>query len=200
MKFYLDITLLPDAEANLGFIWQKVYQQIHLALVENKTANGNSTIAISFPEYGNGVFPLGNKLRLLASNQEMLKTLEVTKWLNGLNDYVHCTSIKGVPLNVTTFACFSRKQVKRNMDRLARRRAKRKQESLKQALQYYADFNDQNSKLPFVNIVSLSSNDSVKFSNKNKFRLFINKETFEKSYEGEYSCYGLSNTATVPWF
>ena len=69
MKYYIDITLLPDAEANLGFLWQKVYQQIHLALAENKIGKNQSEIALSFPEYGNKAYPLGDKLRLLSQSE-----------------------------------------------------------------------------------------------------------------------------------
>ena len=193
MKYFIDITLIPDAEANFGFIWQKVYRQIHLSLVENKTTDGNSAIAVSFPEYGNGVFPLGNKLRLLAPNPAILTTVDVPKWLNRLNDYTHCTSIKEVPLSVANFARFSRKQFKTNIDRLARRRAKRKNEPFEQALKHlYASFKYQESKLPFVNMDSLSK--------KERFRLFIEKEMVEQEEFGEFTCYGLSKGATVPWF
>ena len=69
MNYYQDITLLPDAEANIGFLWEKVFQQVHLALVEKKNPHGKSGIAVSFPGYGNKGFPLGNKLRLLAPTQ-----------------------------------------------------------------------------------------------------------------------------------
>ena len=47
MKHYIEITLLPDAEVGLGFIWQKMYQQIHLALVEVKDANENGKGTVS---------------------------------------------------------------------------------------------------------------------------------------------------------
>ena len=66
MNYYQDITLLPDAVITLGFIWQKVYQQVHIALAENKIAENQSAIAVAFPEYGSKGFPLGSKLRLLA--------------------------------------------------------------------------------------------------------------------------------------
>ncbi|MFT6209378.1 MAG: CRISPR-associated endonuclease Csy4, partial [Colwellia sp.] len=49
MKYYLDITLLPEADITLGFIWQKVYQQIHIALVDNKIGMNESAIAVAFP-------------------------------------------------------------------------------------------------------------------------------------------------------
>ncbi|MBL6987684.1 MAG: type I-F CRISPR-associated endoribonuclease Cas6/Csy4, partial [Methylobacter sp.] len=105
MKHYCDITLLPDAEANLGFLWQKVYQQIHLALVENKVGENHSLVAVSFPEYGSKAFPLGNKLRLLAEEATWLEGLNLSKWLNRLSDYCHYTSIKPIPA-VTEYAVF----------------------------------------------------------------------------------------------
>ena len=37
MNYYREITILPNADISFYFIWQKLYQQIHLALVENKT-------------------------------------------------------------------------------------------------------------------------------------------------------------------
>ncbi|MBW6453087.1 MAG: type I-F CRISPR-associated endoribonuclease Cas6/Csy4, partial [Methyloprofundus sp.] len=77
MNYYLDITLLPDAEANLGFLWQKIFQQVHIALVDNKVADNESAIALSIVNYGDKDFPLGNKLRLLAKNEEALQKLDI---------------------------------------------------------------------------------------------------------------------------
>ena len=34
MKNYIEMTLLPDADITLNFLWEKLYQQLHLALVE----------------------------------------------------------------------------------------------------------------------------------------------------------------------
>jgi CRISPR-associated endonuclease Csy4 len=191
MNFYLDITLLPDAEANIGFIWQKVYGQLHLALVEQQTENGHSAIAVSFPEYSDNVFPLGRKLRLFSKTSEQLQRLNLAKWLNCLTDYTHCTSIKEVP-QVERYARFKRVQFDSNIERLARRRVKRKGESLEEALMHYSGFKEQQSKLPFVNMQSLSKG--------GRFRLFIELETVEQENEGLFSCYGLSKTASVPWF
>jgi len=199
MKHYLDITLLPDAEANLGFLWQKIYGQLHIALADVKNADGNSDIAVSFPEYGSKAFPLGNKLRLLATTQEKLQKLDVPKWLNRLSDYCHWTSIKEVP-EVNQYACFSRKQFKTNIERRARRRILKTKEPLEVAI---ADlkkkgFSDQESQLPFITLES-----SAKIENdnrKHKFRLFIERSILEKPEIGDINCYGLSKTATVPWF
>jgi len=192
MKYYLDITLLPDADVNLGFLWQKVYQQVHLALVENKTINNSSMVAVSFPNNADKSFPLGNKLRFLATNEVQLQELDITKWLSRLSDYVHISSMKAVPDTVSKFVCFSRKHVKSSNERLARRRAKRHSETLTQALAYYANFEEKSSELPFVHLQSLSK--------KETFKLFIEKQYVDKAVVGSFNCYGLSKTATVPWF
>lgn len=190
MNFYCDITLLPDAEANLGFLWEKVYTQVHLALVEQQDA-GVSKVAISLPGYGNKPFPLGNKLRLLANTEGDLEKLQLSKWLNRLQDYCHFTSVKPVPAT-EEFVNFSRRQLKTNLERLARRRAKRHKESFEQALEHYKGKGEQYIKLPFIQVKSLSSN--------TRFPLFIDKISETQKIEGEFNCYGLSKIATVPWF
>ncbi len=196
MNYYLDITLLPDAEANLGFLWQKMFTQVHLALVENKLADGNSAVAVSFPEYACKSFPLGSKLRLFAKTEEQLTKLELSVYLKRFTDYCHCTSIKAVP-SVERYVQFQRRRFDTNMERQARRRAKRKGESLEQALAHYEGFSDEQSSLPFINLHSLSGGE--------KFRLFVERKMCDKALEGTYTCYGLScrnqaKSATVPWF
>ncbi|NRB23692.1 type I-F CRISPR-associated endoribonuclease Cas6/Csy4 [Shewanella sp.] len=192
MKYYLDITLLPDAEANLGFLWQKVYQQIHLALAEHKTADNTSAVAVSFPEFSQDKYPLGSKLRLFAASESALQALDIPQWLQRLTDYCHCTSIKAVPSAVTQYAVFNRVQFDTNIERMARRRAKRKDETLEQALEYFKGFTDQASELPFINMKSLSR--------QHFFRLFLQKKSVSAAVTGSFNTYGLSKTATVPWF
>lgn len=193
MKYYQDITLLPDAEVNLGFLWHKVYQQLHFALVENKTKDNSSAIAVSFPSYRDKEFPLGNKLRLMSKTKEQLTALDVNKWLSRLADYKHCTTIKDVPENVTMFVCFKRKQFSTNISRLARRRVKRHGGTFEEALQHFASFEDEQTKLPFINVKSISK--------EQQFRLFIERQNNTHPITGEFNCYGLSKTnATVPWF
>jgi len=218
MKYYLDITLLPDAEANLGFLWHKVYQQIHIALVENsfdsnevikgkggqEEAVKKSRVGISFPKYGDTSFFLGDKLRLFAQTKEQLQQFNVGKWLNRLTDYTHCTSIKDVPSDAT-FVCFKRKQFKSlskiNADvekcvlKLSEEQNKPIEDvrSALSAQKYDAKYD-----LPFVHMSSLSST-------KKRFRLFFEKEKVASSLIGTFNCYGLSGReadkqATVPWF
>lgn len=205
MKYYQDITLLPDAEANLGFLWQKVYQQVHLALVENKTADNTSNIAVSFPKYHDKEFPLGNKLRLFASSQEILQQLDINKWLSRLTDYTHCTSIKETPISKVKFVCFKRKQFKSNLEKVAQRQAKYKGIEFSQALKYVKEHYDKEIKLPYIRVESLSTNTKIEPMNRKKFKLFIEKNVVSSEIAGDFNCYGLSrrNTqeqATTPWF
>ena len=197
MKYYLDITLLPDAEANLGFLWQKVYQQVHLGLVENKIADNESAIAVSFPYYGDKVFPLGDKLRLFAENQRQLEQLDIEKWLSRLTDYTHIKSIKEVPLSVGQYTLFKRKQFKSNLLREARRRAKYKNETLAEAMEHFKHYESKTT-LAFIDMASLSMN--IDASANRNFKLFIEREILTEPIQGVFNCYGLSKTATVPWF
>lgn len=192
MKYYREISLLPNADIASYFIWQKLYQQIHLALAENKSAEEVSAIGVAFPGYDAVKFALGTKLRLFAENEQGLEQMQCEKWVNRLSDYVHVSSIKPVPEQVMGHACFKHFKLKGNKEKLARRRAKRKGETLQQALVSYSRYEEQQSKLPFINMTSLT--------NGQNFRLFIEKQAKEQPQTGSFSCYGLSNTTTVPLF
>jgi len=212
MKCYIDITLLPDADIALGFLWEKVYQQLHLSLAENKISGHESAIGFSFPKYGDKPFPLGDKLRLFASTEAQLQQLDVGRWLNRLTDYTHCTSIRTVPSNVDGFVCFKRKQFKSaarietDIERRALYQAEKDHRPIEDVrADLVAQKYDGKCDLPFVYMTSLSSSEDGAPSNRKKFRLFIEEENVEKAHEGAFNCYGLSSRnpekqATVPWF
>lgn len=192
MNYYQEISLLPNADIGLYFIWQKLYQQIHLALAENKCEGNASKVGVSFPEYNADEFLLGTKLRLFAEDEQSLKDMQCEKWLSRLRDYVYVKPIAPVPEKLAGHACFRQVKIKGNKEKLARRRAKRKGETLQQALAHFADYEEQRSKLPYINMISLT--------NGQHFRLFIEKQATSQSQTGFFSCYGLSNTTTVPLF
>lgn len=192
MKHYRDITLLPSADIALNFLWEKVYQQIHLGLVEMQDSNGNVPIGIGLPEYLSKHAPLGRKLRLFAISKEVFTAFDADTWLKRLADYVHLTGVRDVPENIRSFSCFKRQQTKTNVERLARRKAKRQNISIEQAVEQLGDFEDKLVKTPFINIQSQSTG--------KRFRLFVQKEMCdEPRYEG-FSTYGLSPVSTVPEF
>jgi CRISPR-associated endonuclease Csy4 len=193
MKHYIDITLLQNDEIGHYFLWSKIYQQLHLALVEQ----GHGQVGLAFPEYSSGQPRLGRKLRVFGSTVETLEKLGLSKWLRRLVDYCHLTSIRPVPEH-TQYAVFSRKQCDTNPERLARRRAKRKDETYEQALAHFAGFEGVFTTLPFVDLTSLST--TLPEDKSHRFKLFIERKFCKSPQNGEFSCYGLSKTATVPWF
>jgi len=192
MHYYQEISLLPNADINIYFIWQKLYRQIHLALVESKIAYNSSAIGVAFPEYDADKYHLGTKLRLLAEDEKLLEQLQYEKWLNTLRDYVHVGLIKPVPEKLAGHACFKHIKLKGNKEKLARRRAKRNGETLQKALAHFKDFEEERIKLPYINMISQT--------NGQRFRLFIEKQEMNQPKTGLFSCYGLSNSTTVPLF
>ena len=198
MKHYQDITLLPDAEASLGFLWHKVYQKIHLALVENKITENHSAVAISFPGYGTKQYPLGDKLRLFADSQAQLEKLDINQWLSRLTDYCHIKSIQSVP-NVSKYVCFRRKHVKSALKKTGNL-ASHLNKSFEEVLKFRKE-NDlyHDCQLPFIHLVS-QDKDEHKKGEINRFRLFIEQSFHDSPQQGVFNCYGLSKTATVPWF
>lgn len=192
MNYYQEIFLLPNADIGIYFLWQKVYQQIHLALAENKIADNASPVGVVFPEYNSLKNYLGTKLRLYAEEEKLLEKIKIEKWLKRLKDYVIISPIKPVPEKLAGYACFKHIKFKGNKEKLARRRAKRKGETLQQAMACFEDFEEQYSKLPYINMASQT--------NGQRFRLFIEKQIMEKPQTGLFSCYGFSNTTTVPLF
>lgn len=196
MKYYLDITLLPEADITLGFIWQKVYQQVHIALVDNKVDKNKSAIAVSFPRYGEHAFPLGNQLRLLANEESQLTKLNITKWLNRFADYVHIKSIKPVPDKVEHVA-FVRQQVKgearieKDMLGKAQHWSKKSGQPLDICLAELKKSKPKASNsLPFIWLESQET--KQRNEGNSKFPLFIKKVAVTKQQTGIFNCYGLN--------
>ena len=145
MTHYIEITLLSNQKVSLYFLWSRVFSQLHLAMVENKrTIDGKdySPVGVSFPKYRvdanrDGFFSLGEKMRLFGSQAD-LTALRLDHWLARLLDYVHKTEIKPVPNDKTIgFVTVARYRPKANNEALARRRARRKGESLEVALHHF---------------------------------------------------------------
>ena len=195
MSTYLEITLLPNAEISTNFLWSKVFQQIHLGLVEMQDEQKQVPIGISFPNYeiSEKNISLGEKLRLFADSESTLVQFNSKYWLSRLSDYVHCTSIRPVPeKNITGYASYQREQPQNNKERLARRYATRHQISYEQALKRYSSMKPKITAAPFIQLKSLSTNQP--------FRLWIKKMTVSGLMNRKFSTYGLSPRSSVPEF
>lgn len=199
MKKYIEITLLPDVDIPLYFLWGKLYTQLHLAFVENKNENNKVTTGVSFPQYDQSKRQIGNKLRVFAQSPKELETLNLSKWFNRLSDYVHITKVRDVPESVKTYAYFRRLTDKKNIEKLARRRANNINVSYEEALHFFQDKDNRKlpkrdlTKYPFISIKSLGS--------EHKFPLTIAlKETDLLDTSNDFSTYGLSSKSSVPLF
>ncbi len=193
MKHYIEITLLPTAEIPIYFLWEKVYRQIHLALVEIQDDNGKVNIGSSFPEYDHKKYQLGNKLRMFACSIQDLENLQINNWLNHLKDYTHISSIRDVPKKTNGLAIYKRIQPKSSNARLARRKAMREGISTKEATIALSKYKEKNSNAPYIHIKSLSS--------QKRYRLLISCiEGDKNSMIKSFSTYGLSSTTSLPIF
>lgn len=214
MRFYCEITLLPNPEVNLNFLWSKVFQQIHLGLVEMQNDQKRVPIGISFPEYiiGEKYSVLGGKLRLFAQDESTLARFDASKWLARMSDYVHCTGIRSVPDRLKGHAIFQREQPKTSKERLARRYASRhsmdyeivlngsvelsvksgSKAGSEKKLMRYSEMPHKTVTTPFIRLKSLSSDKT--------FCLWIKKTMASDPSGNTYSSYGLSATSTVPEF
>lgn len=219
MKFYQEITVLPNHEVGVNFIFSRLFSQIHLALVSIKEIDQDgaekSPIGISFPEYqmGTKFGIIGSKLRLFAQSESELARLDVNKWLSRLTDYIHISSIREVPQKIEAYAIYARYQPKTNKERIIRRHQKREsewqkivnhskssiaevavaQEKLKKRLTR-PNLYDKESRVrePFIRLKSQSSD--------REFYLWIKKITANQPNYQKFSTYGLSPTSTLPEF
>jgi CRISPR-associated endonuclease Csy4 len=197
MNYYQEITLLPDPEIPLSDIWQKVFQQVHIALVEHKVGPNQSDIAVGFPQYGKAKFPLGAKLRLFAQEHAQLEQLNIVKWLGRLEDYAHVKGIKPVPDEVS-YVSFTRKNVKsperieREMAEKARRWSQKSGKPLEECLAELEQTKPEvNTKHPFIFMHSQQT--KAKAPDKNsKYPLFLSMREHENDTNGIFDCYGLN--------
>ncbi|MFY9995772.1 MAG: type I-F CRISPR-associated endoribonuclease Cas6/Csy4 [Leclercia sp.] len=184
MECYQEIRVLADPEFKEETLMAALFAKLHRAL----GAYGQGDIGISFPEYAQKP---GSVIRLHGS-QMALSMLEANRWRAGLNDYCTATAILTTP-EITGWRTVSRVQVKSSVARLVRRSLRKGWITEEQAQQRMTNVKDRQCNLPFLQLKSLSTGQS--------FRLFIRHSDLHATpTQGVFSSYGLSDTATVPWF
>lgn len=212
MNHYQEITLLPDSEISLAFLWTKVYTQLHLAFVSQKDTLNGGSFAVSFPEYTEGKQKgLGHKVRVFAETEEALQTLNLDKALERLLDYVHLTTIRPIPMRrLKGYAIYSRQHAPHSREQAARRFSRRHGLPVEQEAARLAKKSLQSERL-----VSKEREDSEKIkksirdlpyirmqslTNRHKYNLFIHKQPTSSASASPFSLYGLSPKAAVPEF
>lgn len=182
-EYYQDIRLVPDEDIPIYFIRNKVYTKFHKVLSSLKA----SDIGVSFPHYK---ALLGNIVRLHGSATN-LSTLQGTNWLGGLVGYCEVSEIQRIP-NQVKHRNISRIQPKMTTAKL-RRLHHRGTINPEQADQYKAKMFSQSLDRPYLELESIS--------NGNKHRRYIQfGDLVDKPISGQFDQFGLSKTATVPWF
>ena len=183
MNHYIDILIKPDAEMRENVLLNKVYAKFHKALCTLKSTD----IGGSFPRYK---IILGNVLRIHGSEARLVE-LQAINWLGGLSGYCDMSAIQTVPKNVA-YRTISRTQPNMTKAKL-RRLIKRGTIPAENCKAYKAKMFQQGLDNPYLELESVS--------NGHKYRRYIQfGDLQEQSVLGEFDSFGLSKTATIPWF
>lgn len=186
MTYYLDIRLRPDPEFAVSQLLNALFSKLHRALVQLESDD----IGVSFPDV-KAKRPLGECLRLHGS-AERLDKLMALNWLQGMRDHVQVGELLAAP-DDCQHRVVRRVQAQSSPERLRRRYSKRHNISAEDAANCFPDSVAEYLDLPFLSLRSQSTGQG--------FRLFIeHADLLDKPQQGKFSCYGLSSTATVPWF
>ena len=184
---YFDLAVVPDAETAVPSLLGALHDRLHLALVRHQT----NSIGISFPGYSVSPRTLGTTLRLHGS-ETALRQLIGTDWLKGMRDHVRMTEIAQAPSDAP-HRTVQRKQFKTSVERLRRRRMRRKGETEEQAAIAIPSSIERTPHLPYVYVRSRSTGQL--------FCLFIVLGSLSaNAAPGYFNSYGLGGTATIPWF
>ncbi|AMB84738.1 type I-F CRISPR-associated endoribonuclease Cas6/Csy4 [Pseudomonas agarici] len=187
MDHYIDLKLLPDSEFAATQLMSALMSKLHRGLHDLR----RDDVGISFPDIETARHHLGSCLRL-HGNRQALTQLMALNWLTGMRDHVQFSELAAVPTQVC-YRLVSRVQVDSNPERTRRRLIKRHGISEAQARERIPDSAAKRSQLPFANVRSKGSGQV--------FPLFIRHgPLLETSQAGTFSGYGLSSTATIPWF
>lgn len=183
MNYYIDITLQPDAEMRENVLLNKVYTKFHKVLCDEQSTN----IGVSFPEYK---VLLGRVIRI-HGGLETLTKLQALNWLGGLSGYCKVSDILPIPEQVQ-YRIISRKQSNMTNAKL-NRLIKRKTISAEEIKAYKAKMFTKGLDNPYFELESGSTG--------HLHRRYIQfGDLLPKAIVGEFDQFGLSKTATVPWF
>ncbi|GAA0245939.1 type I-F CRISPR-associated endoribonuclease Cas6/Csy4 [Rhodanobacter caeni] len=184
---YVDIRVIPDPESGPTQLLGALYDRLHLALVRQH----RDSIGISFPGYHLSPRTLGVTLRLHGSETD-LRQLLATDWLKGMRDHVRIGELATAPTDAP-HRTVQRKQFKTSVERLRRRRMRRKGETEEEAKAAIPSSMERRPNLPYVHLHSRSTGQP--------FCLFIALGPLQTlPVPGPFNSHGLGGPSTVPWF
>ncbi|GAA0764581.1 type I-F CRISPR-associated endoribonuclease Cas6/Csy4 [Ideonella azotifigens] len=187
MHHYIDIHLRPDPEFAPHQLMAALFAKLHRWLAQTQSQH----IGVSFPGYQEAPATLGGTLRLIGPATELTRLME-HDWLQGMHDHADVRTLVAVPPEATQ-RTLRRVQAKSSPERLRRRQMRRHQLTAEQALERVPDSAAETLKLPFLTLTSTSTGQ--------RFKLFLRLGPSTGAEQaGDFNSYGLSSTATVPWF
>ncbi|MCO6441726.1 MAG: type I-F CRISPR-associated endoribonuclease Cas6/Csy4 [Nitrococcus mobilis] len=187
MTHYLDIYLLPDPEFPSPILMNALCGKLHRILVEV----AEHSVGISFPAVRHEQRSLGGHLRLHGT-AERLTVLMAQRWLTGIQDYV-CLGDLLIAPQTAKHRVVRRVQPKTNVDRLRRRYAKRHNVRWEEACERVPASVERRVNLPFLRLRSRSTGQT--------FCLFVEHSLpGDTPVPGMFNSFGLSASATIPWF
>jgi CRISPR-associated endonuclease Csy4 len=182
----MDIRILPDPEFAPPQVMNAVFTKLHHCLARLAVDD----IGVSFPEVDSGRPRLGRVVRLHGTAAALARLMH-EQWLTGMRDYIRIGGVEPVPDQVQ-HRRVRRVQSKGSSERIRRRQMRRHNWTEEEARERIPDFAGRMLSLPFVRLKSASSGQ--------QFRLFIDHQAVDRPASGSFNAYGLSSSATVPWF
>lgn len=186
MDHHLDLRLFPDPEIAEAHLLNALADKLHLVLAELKSED----IGVCFPRFRIDPPGLGNMVRLHSSRTSLTQLMSHA-WLTGMRDHVEVGDIMPVPSS-TGYRTVRRVQAKSSAERVRRRQMKRHGWTAQEAQELVPEAVARRLNLPFLNLRSRSTGQP--------FRLFIEQCPAQSPTEGIFNAYGLSQSATIPWF
>ena len=183
MNYYIDVIIKPDAEMRLNVLLNIFYTKLHKALCDLHT----TSIGVSFPGYK---VTLGNILRI-HGDQSALNELQSKDWIGGMSGYCEMSDVTPIPSDVQ-YRTVARKQTTMSNAKLNRlqKRGSITQEEVKA---YKAKLFTKGLDNPYVELES--------GSNCYRHRRYLEFGLLQDSpVVGDFDQFGLSRTATIPWF
>lgn len=184
MNYYFNINLLPDAEMPNAVLMNAICAKLHKVFFDLHS----TTIGVSFPNYD---VTLGNTVRIHGGEGDLQK-LHTASWLGGMNGYCKFGAVTVVPSGVK-YRTVYRKQATMSQSKLNRllKRGTIKDENIKKYKSKM--FAEKGLDKPYLDLIS--------GSNGRRHRRYIELgELLDKPVIGKFDQFGLSKTATVPWF
>lgn len=183
MNSYIDIEIKPDAEMRENVLLNKLYTKLHKTLYDLKATD----VGVSFPAYK---VLLGKVLRIHSSSQRLYQLMDLN-WVGGLSGYCSVSDIQTAP-GPAQYRTVSRIQSNMTQSKL-NRLIKRRSITDSDIKAYKAKMFSKGLDNPYLELESAS--------NGHKHRRYIEFGPLQDAaVEGAFDQFGLSKTATIPWF